>query len=154
MTEKEYLLYRNIDFYNRYNCFREKYKDVEPNLEKYEVNLVLNIFKNIGYDNVRFMKSGSFFKIKEKQKPYEFYFHVSLKYGVCELIIGGENLLTKTFVGSVFGGIMRDILKFEGKEEKRFPLPGYRNYYDLKIILKESLSIYEDFKKEFIKQYN
>ena len=44
MTEKEYLLYINIDFYNRYNCFREKYKDLEPKLEKYEVNLVLNIF--------------------------------------------------------------------------------------------------------------
>lgn len=154
MTKQEFLLYENIDFYNRYNCFREKYKGVEPTLEKYEVDKVLNVFRDIGYENVSFMKSGSFFKVKDKQKSYEFYFHASLKYGICELIIGGKNTNKGIFVGGVYGNIMSEITNYKSAEEKRFPLPGFSNYSDLKIILKKSLSLYEDFKIEFIKQFS
>lgn len=154
MTKQEYLLYENIDFYHRYNSFRIKYKGIEPTLENYEVDKVLNVFKEIGYEKVRFMKSTRFFKIIDKQKPFEFYFHISLKYGICELIMGGKNTDKSIFVGGVYGNIMRDIIYYKSEEEKRFPLPAFGNYTDLRIILKEALFIYEDFKIEFIKQYS
>ena len=156
MTDKEYLVYKNINFFNRYNAFRIKSTDIDINetLEKYDIGKVLEIFSELGYEKVKFIKSGTFFKETNKENPFEFYFHVSLKYGVCELILGGKNLEKDIFVGGVYGNIMSDLLSFESKEEKRFRRPCFTDYNELKEILKESLSIYEDFKKEFIKQYS
>lgn len=139
MTEQEYSLYKNINFYNRYNSFREKYVDVEPTLEKYEIIKVLEIFKELGYEKVKFMKSGRFFKVRNKEKPFDFYFHASLKYGICELILGGENTEKDIFIGGVYGNIMDDILFYKDNLEERFPLcklPLFRTAYISKISTK------------------
>ncbi|CAL2107147.1 conserved hypothetical protein [Tenacibaculum sp. 190524A02b] len=154
MTDKEYLIYNNINFFNRYNSFRIKFKDIDETLENYDVKQVLKIFEELGYSKTTFVKNGVFFKIKEKEKPFEFYFHVSLKYGVCELILGGKNINTDIFVGGVYGNILDDILEYENKKQQSFPLPCFSNYNELKEILNNSLSIYEDYKTEFIKQFS
>jgi hypothetical protein len=77
-----------------------------------------------------------------------------LKYGIVELIIGAVNTENDEFIiGGVFDGLYRNIKYAEGIVlDKNIRKPHFRNYDDLREILKEAFSIYEDFKKELLKQ--
>jgi len=151
--EKAILIYKNINFYNRYEKLSNDYS-FENTFENYSNDEVDKIIENLGY-KARYDKKENFFGIRECQNNIIFYFNISLKYGLAELILGSRDNSTKDYlVGSVFSGMAKDIEPFIGREREGYiKKPRFRNYEDLRDILKEAFSIYEDFKREVVKEY-
>lgn len=154
LTIKEYILLNKIKFDVRYKELSKK-NQFELTFENYSNEEIIKIIDNLGYKS-KYYKSGNFFKIEEKISDVLFYLNISLKYGLTEFIIGGTKITTKQFIyGGTFGNIFKDMNYFIDKvENDTVSKPSFRNYDDLQIILKEALSIYEDFKYEFLKQDN
>jgi hypothetical protein len=132
-----------IDFVNRYKAISEKYSfDSKESLEKYSIDEVIKIIESLGY-TVKYVKSENFFKVLEKIPPYQFQFNIILKYGIVEFIWdvlrNGERLQ--------LGGPWSLIKKLVTPDQDEIViLPVFRNYEDLKSILKEGFAMYEDFK--------
>lgn len=151
--EQKIQIYKNIDFYNRYEKLSNDFS-FEKTFEDYSNDEVLKIIENLGY-RVKYRKKDNFFQIVQKTDKYEFYFHICLKYGLAELITGASDVISDEFLaGSVFMGMAKDMESFIGREREGFiSKPRFRNYEDLKEILKIAFGIYEDFKKEVIKEF-
>lgn len=79
----------------------------------------------------------------ENKLLYKFYFHISLKYGMVELIWYVDK--GEEFYGGSVWSVMKKIL--EGNDEQLMK-PEFHTYEELKEILKEAFSMYEDFKRE------
>lgn len=149
--EKQLRIYENINFCSRYENLSKK-NQFENTFENYSNDEVVRIIEKIGH-RAKFIKNGNFFKIEEKAFGIKFYFHINLKYGFTELIIGATNIELDEFIlGGPFGGIFKDIAYVKDGEEKSVRKPKFSTYEELQEILKEALSIYEDFKVEFLKQ--
>ncbi len=138
---------RNINFEERYKNLSERYPFTNESYEKYSNEEVLSIFESLGY-KVKFDKRENFFGNKEKVKGYDFTFNISLKYGLTELIWSIRKNDKIMILGGPWSVIIR--LLNDGKKSN-IKKPCFRNYEDLECILKESLSLYEDFKKEVLK---
>jgi len=149
LTEKEKKIYDTIDFYNRYEKLSKEYQ-FEDCFENYSNEKVMDIIEQMGY-KVRYFKKESFFQVKEKSNNLKFNFHICLKYGNVELIMGQTNTDTNEKIGNVFTMIIKRIEISENIEKEGYMKdPKFRNYDDLKEILKDAFSIYEDFKKEVV----
>ncbi|MBN2908636.1 hypothetical protein JQC72_03770 [Polycladomyces sp. WAk] len=135
----------NIQFIERYQNLSMKYNFDEEFL--YDNHEVLRIFNELGY-HARFDKRENFFQIAEEGSPYQFKFNISLKYSLLEFIW----VVRKD--GKLLTGSPWDILKrlLDGTDEN-VRAPVFRNYNDLKEILKEAFSMYEDFKRELLSVY-
>jgi hypothetical protein len=152
LMEKEIRLYKNIHFCNRYEILSKAYQ-FEERLN-YSNDKVIELISSLGY-KVKYIKSDNFFKIQDTISNIKFYLHICLKYSNIELIIGATNIDTDEFItGSVFVRLYRIIKYAEGIVlDENIKDPKFRTYEDLQEILKETFSIYEDFKKEVIKEY-
>lgn len=152
LTRENYDLLKKIRFDVRYKELSKK-NQFEITFENYSNDEVIKIINNLGYKS-KYFKSGNFFKIEENIDNILFYLNISLKYGLTEFIIGGTEVTTKEFIyGGTFGNIFKNINYFMNKEDDQtVNKPSFRNYDDLELILKEVLSIYEDFKLELLKQ--
>lgn len=149
---KELELYRKINFCNRFEKLSNCYQ-FDNTFERYSNDEVIKIISANTY-KVKYVKSGNFFKIEEKLFDIKFYLHISLKYGNIELIFGSVDIKTNKYItGGPFSRLY-GLIKFkEGINlENNIRYPKFRNYDDLRAILKEAFSIYEDFKKELIFQ--
>ncbi|MEK8132977.1 hypothetical protein WMW72_34370 [Paenibacillus filicis] len=137
-----------IDFIERHRGLSSKYR-ADPNgrFEKYGKNEALAIFSELGY-NASFNKKESFFKIVDKFPRYKFQFNVSLKYGSVELIwaVWKDELIQRSLGPWC---IIKSQLDGNFEDDKIF-LPIFRNYDELRGILKEALHMYEDFKREML----
>jgi hypothetical protein len=151
VNSKEYVVYKNIDFIKRYESLSTNYQ-FEDRLE-YTNERVLDLIATLGY-KVKYVKSNNFFKVEEKIEGIKFYLNICLKYSNAELIIGATEINTDQFItGDVFGRLYKLIKYADGIElENSIRDPKFRTYEDLQAILKEAFSIYEDFKKEILKQ--
>lgn len=134
-----------IDFLVRYRELRKRFPYTDESFEGYSNTEVLRIIESFGYQ-VKFNKRENFFGIKESLARYDFRFNINCKYGVVELIWdivkGGERLT----LGGPWG-LICDLLIGDDCNIKK---PAFRNYDDLKEILQEAFSMYEDFKRESI----
>ena len=82
----------------------------------------------------------------------KFYFHFSLKYGMVESIMGMMDKNKKHIIGGAFSWLCKKIKVTENEEIKdNVKYARFRNYEDLKNILREYFLIYEDFKTEVLK---
>ena len=151
INSKEYQVYKNIDFVNRYENLSNNFQ-FEDRLD-YVNDEVLKLIAKIG-NKAKYVKSDNFFKIEDKINGVKFYLHICLKYSNAELIIGAIDIAQDNFItGTVFGRLYKLIKYSEGVDlEANIRDPKFRNYEDLEQILKEAFSIYEDFKTELIKQ--
>jgi len=98
-------------------------------------------------------RKENFFQIIETTSKIKFYFHFSLKYGLVEIIIYWEYKKNKdVWGGGDFAGLCKLIEISRGEEmEGYIRKPCFRNYEDLKNILREYFLIYEDLKTEVLK---
>ena len=150
---------KQLDFFYAINLFERYTRICEVNqngldklLEKTTKEEVLIIFSKLNY-TAKFNSKEKFYRIDEKNENLIFGFWVSLKYGIVELGINGENIIDKsllTFGASSFTRLRMTLGKTKEKPRKA----NFRTYKELESILKGYLAIYEDFKKEFIKQYS
>ena len=151
LSKKELEIFEKINLYERHSNISNQYR-FEETFENYSNEKVIEIVKKLGY-SAKYKKKENFFQIIETINEMRFYFHFSLKYGLVEVIMYWECINNKDkWGGGTFAGICKKI-EIAKKEEKEgyIKKARFRNYEDLKNILREYFLIYEDFKTEVLK---
>lgn len=143
------LLYDKIGVYKIAMNMSESYRFNER-FEGYSNDDVLRIIQEIGY-SVKFMSKENFFKITESVSDLLFYCHFSCKYALVEFIFGVRDKNKIHLEGGALSTICKLIEMSEGiNKEGYVQYPGFRNYEELRNILRQYFRLYEDFKREFL----
>jgi len=151
LSKKELEIYEKINLYERHSNISNQYR-FEETFENYSNDEVIKIVKELGY-SAKYRKKENFFQIIETTNKLKFYFHFSLKYGLVEIIIYWECINNKDkWGGGTFAGICKKIEIAKNEEKEGYIKDAcFRNYEDLKNILREYFLIYEDLKTEVLK---
>lgn len=144
-----YESFRNIDFINRYKKIMDAHNHpLDDILARMEKTIIKNTFKEIGYD-FKISSPGQFYEFYETINDYSF--KISIK-------ISGGMITTYIYI-YVYGDIVKiDYTNFafiyrilKNNMEEVTNAPKFKNFNELLIILKDLISIYENFKIEFLK---
>ena len=151
ISKKELEIFEKIDLYERHSNISNQYR-FEETFENYSNDEVIKIVKELGY-SAKYRKKENFFQIIETTNKLKFYFHFSLKYGLVEIIMYWECINNKDkWGGGTFAGICKKIEIAKNEEKEGYIKKArFRNYEDLKNILREYFLIYEDLKTEVLK---
>ena len=151
LSKKELEIFEKINLYERHSNISNQYR-FEETFENYSNEKVIEIVKELGY-SAKYKKKENFFQIIETTNKLKFYFHFSLKYGLVEVIMYWECINNKDkWGGGTFAGICKKIELVKNEEKEGYIKDArFRNYEDLKNILREYFLIYEDFKTEVLK---
>ena len=142
-------IFENINFVNRYQSICEEHNDFDNRMRDSTKQLQKDALSKFNY-NYKYISNGSFYKIKDEFNNLLFNLHLVLKGGSVEsLLYIYENENTLKAKG-----------RFDFIPEKldipydrlKYGLPKYSSEKELEEILKGLFSIYEDLKKEFVKQ--
>ena len=150
LSKKELEIFEKINLYERHSNISNQYR-FEETFENYSNDEVIKIVKELGY-SAKYKKKENFFQIIETINEMKFYFHFSLKYGLVEIIIYWECINNKDiWGGGTFAGICKKIEIAKNEEKEGYIKKArFRNYEDLKNILREYFLIYEDLKISLI----
>ena len=151
LSKKELEIFEKINLYERHSNISNQYR-FEETFENYSNDEVIKIVKELGY-SAKYKKKENFFQIIETINEMKFYFHFSLKYGLVEVIMYWECINNKDiWGGGTFAGICKKIEIAKNEEKEGYIKDArFRNYEDLKNILREYFLIYEDLKTEVLK---
>ena len=151
LSKKELEIFEKINLYERHSNISNQYR-FEETFENYSNDEVIKIVKELGY-TAKYRKKEIFFQIIETTNKLKFYFHFSLKYGLVEIIMYWECINNKDkWGGGTFAGICKKIEIAKNEEKEGYIKKArFRNYEDLKNILREYFLIYEDLKTEVLK---
>ena len=151
LSKKELEIFEKINLYERHSNISNQYR-FEETFENYSNDEVIKIVKELGY-SAKYRKKENFFQIIETTNKLKFYFHFSLKYGLVEVIMYWECINNKDkWGGGTFAGICKKIEIAKNEEKEGYIKKArFRNYEDLKNILREYFLIYEDLKTEVLK---
>ena len=151
LSKKELEIFEKINLYERHSNISNQYR-FEETFENYSNEKVIEIVKELGY-SAKYKKKENFFQIIETINEMKFYFHFSLKYGLVEIIMYWECINNKDiWGGGTFAGICKKIEIAKNEEKEGYIKKArFRNYEDLKNILREYFLIYEDLKTEVLK---
>lgn len=150
--EKDFsLIFDNIDFYNRYKDLSDRTRKIEERLEKTDKQIVLEILENQNV-SAKYVSKDQFYKIEDKIGAWDVNLHMSIKYGVVEVLLGGKNKDSGQIIGGPASLICESIEKKNGLVSNGYvKKPAFANYEVLAEIIEEIISIYGDFKKELLK---
>ena len=150
ISKKELEIFEKINLYERHSNISNQYR-FEETFENYSNDEVIKIVKELGY-TAKYRKKENFFQIIETINEMRFYFHFSLKYGLVEIIMGMMDKNKKNIIGGLVPNICKKIEIVKNEEKKGdIKKARFRNYEDLKNILREYFLIYEDLKTEVLK---
>ena len=150
LSKKDLEIYEKINLYKRHYTLSVQ-NNYESTFENYSNEKVIEIVKELGY-SAKYRKKEKFFQIIETIDGIKFYFHFSLEYGMVEIIMGMMNKNKKHIIGGAFSWLCKKIKVTENEEIKdNVKYARFRNYEDLKNILREYFLIYEDLKTEVLK---
>ena len=151
LSKKELEIFEKINLYERHSNISNQYR-FEDKLKDYSNDKTIEIVKELGY-SAKYRKKENFFQIIETTNKLKFYFHFSLKYGLVEIIMYWECINNKDkWGGGTFAGICKKIEIAKNEEKEGYIKDArFRNYEDLKNILREYFLIYEDLKTEVLK---
>ena len=151
ISKKELEIFEKINLYKRHYTLSVQ-NNYESTFENYSNDEVIKIVKELGY-TAKYRKKENFFQIIETINEMRFYFHFSLKYGLVEVIMYWECINNKDiWGGGTFAGICKKIEIAKNEEKEGYIKKArFRNYEDLKNILREYFLIYEDLKTEVLK---
>ena len=150
LSKKELEIFEKINLYERHSNISNQYR-YEETFENYSNDEVIKIVKELGY-TAKYRKKENFFQIIETINEMRFYFHFSLKYGLVEIIMGMMDKNKKNIIGGLVPNICKKIEIVKNEEKKGdIKKARFRNYEDLKNILREYFLIYEDLKTEVLK---
>ena len=150
LSKKDLEIYEKINLYDRYRDINNLYR-FEETFENYSNDEVIKIVKELGY-TAKYRKKENFFQIIETINEMRFYFHFSLKYGLVEIIMGMMDKNKKNIIGGLVPNICKKIEIVKNEEKKGdIKKARFRNYEDLKNILREYFLVYEDLKTEVLK---
>ena len=150
LSKKELEIFEKINLYERHSNISNQYR-FEETFENYSNEKVIEIVKELGY-SAKYRKKEKFFQIIETINEMKFYFHFSLKYGMVEVIIFWEYENNKDLSGGGLLSVVCKLIEIAKNEEKEgyIKKARFRNYEDLKNILREYFLIYEDLKISLI----
>ena len=150
LSKKELEIFEKIDLYERHSNISNQYR-YEDKLKDYSNDKTIEIVKELGY-SAKYKKKENFFQIIETINEMRFYFHFSLEYGMVEVIIFWENENNKDLSGGGLLSVVCKLIEIAKNEEKEGYIKDacFRNYEDLKNILREYFLIYEDLKISLI----
>ena len=149
LSKKELEIFEKINLYERHSNISNQYR-FEETFENYSNEKVIEIVKELGY-SAKYKKKENFFQIIETINEMKFYFHFSLKYGMVESIMGMMDKNKKNIIGGLVPNICKKIEIVKNEEKKGdIKKARFRNYEDLKNILREYFLIYEDLKISLI----
>ena len=150
LSKKELEIFEKINLYERHSNISNQYR-FEETFENYSNEKVIEIVKELGY-SAKYRKKEKFFQIIETINEMKFYFHFSLEYGMVEIIMGMMNKNKKNIIGGLVPNICKKIEIAKNEEKEGYIKDArFRNYEDLKNILREYFLIYEDLKTEVLK---
>lgn len=151
LSKKELEIFEKINLYKRHFNISEQNR-YEDRFKNYSNDETIRIVKELGY-SAKYKKKENFFQIIETINEMKFYFHFSLEYGMVEVIIFWEYENNKDLSGGGLLSVVCKLIEIAKKEEKEgyIKKARFRNYEDLKNILKEYFLIYEDLKAEVLK---
>ena len=151
LSKKELEIFEKINLYKRHYTLSVQ-NNYESTFENYSNEKVIEIVKELGY-TAKYRKKENFFQIIETTNKLKFYFHFSLKYGMVEVIIFWEYENNKDLSGGGLLSVVCKLIEIAKNEEKEgyIKKARFRNYEDLKNILREYFLIYEDLKTEVLK---
>ena len=150
LSKKDLEIFEKINLYERHSNISNQYR-FEETFENYSNDEVIKIVKELGY-TAKYRKKENFFQIIETTNKLKFYFHFSLKYGLVEIIMGMMDKNKKNIIGGLVPNICKKIEIVKNEEKKGdIKKARFRNYEDLKNILREYFLIYEDLKTEVLK---
>ena len=150
LSKKELEIFEKINLYERHSNISNQYR-FEETFENYSNDEVIKIVKELGY-SAKYRKKEKFFQIIETIDGIKFYFHFSLEYGMVEVIIFWEYENNKDLSGGGLLSVVCKLIEIAKNEEKEgyIKKARFRNYEDLKNILREYFLIYEDLKISLI----
>ena len=144
-------IFENIQFYNRYKQLSERTRKSDARFEETEKLKILEILKNQGAD-AKYISKGQFYKIEDVLNNWHLNLHLSIKYGVVEVILGGKNNNTGLIIGGPASLICESLEHHKGiKSEGYIKSPSFGNYEILTEIFYEVLGMYSDFKLQIQK---
>ncbi len=143
-------IYKKIDFVERYTKLCQKYNDFDNALEGNNYKEYGEIIEKIGY-KAKYFKGERFYRIEQNINSIIFGLQLTLKNGMVEVMLD-------TFFNEVWcipdGRIDFMCEEIDTKfNRQECNLLDYTSFSELEEILTDLFSIYEDFKKEFMKQY-
>ena len=149
LSKKELEIFEKINLYERHSNISNQYR-FEDKLKDYSNDKTIEIVKELGY-SAKYRKKEKFFQIIETIDGIKFYFHFSLEYGMVEIIMGMMNKNKKNIIGGLVPNICKKIEIAKNEEKEGYIKDAcFRNYEDLKNILREYFLIYEDLKISLI----
>ena len=149
LSKKDLEIYEKINLYKRHYTLSVQ-NNYESTFENYSNEKVIEIVKELGY-TAKYRKKENFFQIIETINEMRFYFHFSLKYGLVEIIMGMMDKNKKNIIGGLVPNICKKIEIVKNEEKEGYIKDAcFRNYEDLKNILREYFLIYEDLKISLI----
>ena len=146
-------LFERINFAGRFEALSRQHP-IRPDLDLLMIldfDLTKEILESFGY-KIRYFRGERFFRAEEKRDGYTFGFNIALDYGSAELIWDTEcNKKLVREVSDVWMGLYEFLMNVPWEQVPRYPFFG--DYDELEAVLRESFSLWEDFKREFLAEY-
>lgn len=130
-----------INFAHRYSEMCKKHSDFENSLNEYDNEIIKDFLQSKGM-KVAFAKRENFYKIKESIGTLSVQFNIIPKRGFLQFVWDVKRGNERLDLG---WGMWESIARELSTEAKK---PLFVSIEELKEILSEALSIYEDFKAE------
>lgn len=137
-----------IDLQNRLRSIYNEHskEDIDDYFGRPNTEIVCSIIESFGY-NVKCYEKGKFYKITDKVKnKYNTYLQP------IEVEIGAVNMQFYATIDNELEGGQFWILSRRLGYEIGGNLPGFASYEELKVLLQKHFEIYEDLKKELLKE--
>ena len=146
-------LFERINFAGRFEALSRQHP-IRPDLDLLMIldfDLTKEILESFGY-KIRYFRSERFFQATEKRDGYEFKFNIALEYGQVELIwaVFRDKKLVRP-LSRIWMGLYGLLMNVPREQVPLYPFFG--DYDELEAVLRESFSLWEDFKREFLAEY-
>ena len=146
-------LFERINFAGRFEALSRQHP-IRPDLDRLMIldfDLTKEILESFGY-KIRYFRSERFFQATEKRDGYEFKFNIALEYGQVELIwaVFRDKKLVRP-LSRIWMGLYGLLMNVPREQVPLYPFFG--DYDELEAVLRESFSLWEDFKREFLAEY-
>ena len=153
LSSRDRMILNKINFAGRFEDLSRQHP-IRPDLDLLMIldfDLTKEILESFGY-KIRYFRSERFFRAEEKRDGYTFGFNIALDYGSAELIWDTEyNKKLVREVSDVWMGLYELLMNVPWEQVPRYPFFG--DYDELEAVLRESFSLWEDFKREFLAEY-
>lgn len=148
IEEKVYKAFNNINFPERYKAIFKKYNDFENMMTRMNKSQNLNVLKELGYD-FKIFSPGQYYNMEEQLDELKLKLSFKINKGFITTYIYVYKVEERINIShNNFAFLYRHLINNMNAETTA---PKFKDYEELKSVLRELLLIYEDFKNEFLK---